>query len=80
MSFVRVRHVGGSPPQEFDVPPSRVERFPDRYEVIDKNPVAKQRPASSISGVIAPTPAMVRVSSPGEDTKAPSEGPPKEET
>ena len=89
--FLRVRSkVPGHPLHEFDVPTSWVGRHPDRYEVIDSKPVAKQRPASHIPGVVvaepvtpAPKsakPAKKRANSPGEDSIAPSEGLPKEET
>lgn len=76
--FLRVRGArAGDPLHEFDVPTSRVERHPDRYEVINIEPVAAQRPVSYISGVR--TPPAVRETKPGEDSTAPSEGPPQEE-
>lgn len=86
--FVRVKHaVPGGPLHEFDVPQSWVERHPDRYEVVDKEPVATQRPASHFPGMVPKSstrskrvkPAKKRASSPGEDSNAPSEGLPKEE-
>jgi hypothetical protein len=50
--FVRVRSARpGAAQHEFDVPTVEVERHPDRYKVVDKKPVAKQRPASFVSGV-----------------------------
>jgi len=87
--FVRVRSaVPGGPMHEVDVPVLWVERHPDRYEVIDKEPVATQRPASHFPGTV-PVKHSARVkraksakkqaSSPGEDSSAPSEGLPKEE-
>lgn len=80
--FVRVRSkVPGHPLHEFDVPTLWVDRHPDRFEVIDKKPVATQRPASHIPGAVkAPKPAKKRAHSPGEDSIAPSVGLPKEET
>ena len=45
--FIRVRgKTIGDPLHEFDVPAAMVERHPDRYKVIDKKPVPRQRPAS----------------------------------
>ena len=87
--FVRVKSaVAGGPLHEFDVPLLWVERHPNRYEVVDKEPVAKQRPDSHFPGT-APVknsarskrvrPAKKRASSPGEDSNAPSAGLPKEE-
>lgn len=81
--FVRVRgKTPGDPRHEFDVPVQAVERHPERYEVIDKEPVAKQRPASLVSGVVptkksAPAdqrsakPAKKQAPSPGETSTAP---------
>ncbi len=87
--FIRVRSaIPGGPLHEFDIPVVTFDRHPDRYKVIDKKPVAKQRPASHISGVVKsapenPTPKSVkpeRAPKTGEDTNAPSEGLiPKEE-
>ena len=82
--FVRVRSaVPGGPLHEVDVPLSWVERHPDRYEVIDSEPVATQRPASHFSGTV-PVKSSARpkraksakkqTTSPGEDSNAPSEG------
>lgn len=51
--FVRVRSaVPRGPLHEVDVPLSWVERHPDRYEVIDSEPVATQRPASHFPGTV----------------------------
>ncbi len=51
--FIRVRcAVPGWPLHEMDVPLSWVERHPDRYEVIDSEPVATQRPASHFPGTV----------------------------
>lgn len=51
--FVRVRSaVPGGPLHEVDVPQSWVERHPDRYKVIDSEPVATQRPASHFPGTV----------------------------
>lgn len=51
--FIRVRSaVPGGPLHEVDVPLSWVERHPDRYEVIDSEPVATQRPASHFPGTV----------------------------
>lgn len=51
--FVRVRSaIPGGPLHEVDVPLSWVERRPDRYEVIDSEPVATQRPASHFPGTV----------------------------
>lgn len=87
--FIRVRYARpGDPLHEFDIPIVTFDRHPDRYTVIDKKPVAKQRPASHIPGVVAePAPARVERAEPrkaasktGEDKKAPSVGLiPKEE-
>lgn len=85
--FIRVRGSSpGDPLHEFDVPAIWVERHPDRYKVVDKEPVAKARPASHISGVV-PEPRMAaepkarkpRATKTGEND-APSVGPTEEET
>lgn len=57
--FIRVRSSRpGAALHEFDVPIVTYERHPDLYKIVNKKPVAKQRPASHISGVVAePTPA-----------------------
>lgn len=91
--FVRVRGARpGDPLHEFDVPLSWARSHADRYEVIDSEPVAAQRPASHVPGVVlAPElstlaqepsvkPARKRAPSPGENSIAPSAGVPKEET
>lgn len=88
--FIRVRSARpGAALHEFDVPTIEVERHPDRYKVVDKKPVARQRPASHISGVVAkPAPARKAAPKPrpkratprkaapktGEETNAPSAG------
>lgn len=82
--FVRVRStVPGGPLHEVDVPQLWVERHPDRYEVIDSEPVATQRPASHFPGTVPAKSsartkrvrsAKKRATSPGEDSNAPSEG------
>lgn len=84
--FIRVRGARpGDPLHEFDIPIVTFDRHPDRYKVIDKKPVAKQRPASHVSGVAAePAPArkpQVKRAKPskaapktGEDKNAPSAG------
>ena len=89
--FIRVRSARpGAALHEFDLPVATFERHKDRYEVIDKKPVAKQRPASHIPGVVAePAPEKKtarRVRKPrkaapktGEDKNAPSAGPTPEE-
>lgn len=87
--FVRVRSaVPGGPLHEVDVPLLWVERHPGRYEVIDSEPVATQRPASHFPGAVpvkhSARPERVRsakkrANSPGEDSNAPSVGLPKEE-
>lgn len=81
MSFIRVRSaVPCGPLHEFDIPVVTLERHPDRYKVIDKKPVAKQRPASHIPGVVtapspkrATKPARKRAKT-GENKNAPSAG------
>ena len=78
--FIRVRYVTpGAPRHEFDVHVDRVKHEPDRYEVIDKKPVPRQRPASHVSGVVpkksTPSgvkPAKKREQKPGEDSTAPT--------
>lgn len=51
--FIRVRGARpGDPLHEFDIPIVAYERHRDRYKVIDKKPVATQRPASHIPGVV----------------------------
>ena len=79
--FVRVRSAReGAALHEFDVPVVELEHHPDRYKVVDKGPVAKQRPASHISGVAKSAPARSRAKSQkaapksGEDKIAPSVG------
>ena len=86
--FIRVRSaVVGGPLHEFDIPMVTFNRHPDRYKVIDKKPVARQRPASHVSGVVeADTPAQKRATparkratpkrapKTGEDKIAPSAG------
>lgn len=82
--FIRVRGARpGDPLHEYDVPVVTYERDPDRYKVIDKEPVAKQRPASHVSGVVAEParkPARKRAKprraapKSGEDKIAPSVG------
>ena len=68
MTFIRVRSaIPGGPLHEFDIPIVTFDRHRDRYKVIDKKPVAKQRPASHIPGVVV-------ASKTGEDKIAPSEG------
>lgn len=80
--FIRVRGARpGDPLHEFDIPIVTFDRHPDRYTVIDKKPVAKQRPASHIPGVVAePAPARVERAKPrkaapktGEDNPKTSE-------
>lgn len=69
--FIRVRgKTIGDPLHEFDVPDFMVERHPDRYKVIDKKPVSRQRPASFIPGELG-NPATRRDTKPGETTTAP---------
>lgn len=60
--FIRVKGARpGDPLHEFDIPQVTYERHPDRYKVIDKKPVARQRPASHIPGVVAePVPETAR--------------------
>lgn len=87
--YIRVRSaVPGGPLHEVDVPPLWVERHPDRYEVVDSDPVATQRPASHFPGAVSVKnsartvrvrSAKKRATSPGEDSNAPSVGLPKEE-
>ena len=83
--FIRVRSARpGAAQHEFDVPAVEVERHPDRYEVINKKPVAKQRPASHIPGAVvdpAPTARSSKrakssrtASKTGEEPIAPSAG------
>jgi hypothetical protein len=79
--FIRVRGARpGDPLHEYDIPIVTFDRHPDRYKVIDKKPVAKQRPASHIPGVVAvPAPARKsvkpkRAPKTGEDKNAPSAG------
>lgn len=51
--FIRVRGATpGDPLHEFDIPLETYQRHRDRYKVIDKKPVAKQRPASHIPGTV----------------------------
>lgn len=70
--FIRVRgKTVGDPLHEFDVPAFMVERHPDRYMVIDKKPVVRQRPASFIPGELG-KPATRRDTKPGEHSTAPS--------
>lgn len=81
--FIRVRYARpGDPLHEFDIPVQTLARHRERYVVVDKKPVAKQRPASHFPGVVA-EPAPVRekrakprkaASKTGEDTIAPSAG------
>lgn len=72
--FIRVRSaVPGGPLHEFDIPQVTFDRHPDRYKVIDKKPVAKQRPASHISGVVKASKPK-RAPKTGEDKIAPSAG------
>lgn len=69
--FVRVRgKTLGDPLHEFDVPVLMVERHPDRYKVVDKKPVTRQRPASLIPGELG-NPATRRDKKPGENSNAP---------
>lgn len=71
--FIRVRSARpGAALHEFDVPIVEVEQHPDRYKVINKKPVAKQRPASHISGVVK-TSKPKRAPKTGEDSTAMSE-------
>lgn len=69
--FVRVRSVVvGGPRHEFDIPKQTLDRLPGRYEVVDPKPVAKQRPASHIPGVVeASKPVKRRAAKTGEDFK-----------
>ena len=82
--FIRVRSARrGAALHEFDVPLVTYEHHPDLYEVVDKKPVAAQRPASHFSGVKPKTaPKRVKPSKTapktGEET-APSVGPTEEE-
>lgn len=82
--FIRVRSARpGAAQHEFDVPLVTYEHHPDLYEVVDKKPVAKQRPASHVSGVepeTAPKRAKPSKTAPktGEEA-APSVGPTEEE-
>lgn len=47
MPFVRVRGAGkNDPPHEFDVRVEQYNRYPDRYELIDGEPVKTSRPAT----------------------------------
>lgn len=74
--FIRVRsRISG---HEFDIPIVTFDRHPDRYKVIDKKPVAKQRPASHFSGVVEASKPK-RASKSGEEIIAPSVGPTEEE-
>lgn len=74
--FVRVRSkIPGHPLHEFDIPILTLDRLPGRYEVVDPKPVAKQRPASHVPGVVeAPKPVKRRATKTGEDKNAPSAG------
>lgn len=85
--FIRVKGATpGDPLHEFDLPVVEYERRPDLYQVVDKKPVAKARPASHISGVLperraSPAAKPKRAPKTGEDNNsAPSAGlDPKEE-
>lgn len=81
MSFIRVRSaVAGGPLHEFDIPIVTYQRHPDRYKVIDKKLVSRQRPASHIPGVVKASKPHNAAVKTGEDKNAPSAGPtPKEE-
>lgn len=47
MPFVRVRGAGkNDPPHEFDVRVEQYERYPERYALVDGDPVASSRPAT----------------------------------
>lgn len=75
MSFIRVRSaVPGGPLHEFDIPVATFERHPDRYKVIDMEPVAKQRPASHIPGVVKASKPRKAATKTGENKNAPSAG------
>jgi hypothetical protein len=72
--FIRVRSARpGAALHEFDAPLIEVERHPDRYKVVDKKPVAAQRPASHISGVVKASKPKRAIKT-GEDSDSPSEG------
>lgn len=72
--FIRVRGARpGDPLHEFDIPIVAYERHRDRYKVIDKKPVATQRPASHISGVVEASKPK-RAHETGEEITAPSVG------
>lgn len=74
MSFIRVRGARpGDPLHEYDIPVVTFERHPDRYKVIDKKPVAKQRPASHISGVVKASKPRKAAPNTGEDKPKMSE-------
>ena len=81
MSFIRVRGARpGDPLHEYDIPTVTFDRHRDRYTVIDKKPVAKQRPASHIPGVVKASKPK-RATKSGENNTAPSAGlTPEEET
>ena len=73
--FVRVQYArAGDPRHEFDIPLVTLDRHPDRYKVIDSEPVAKQRPASYFPGVVSAKRPRSEAPKTGEDTTAPSEG------
>ena len=70
MSFIRVRGARpGDPLHEYDIPTVMFERHPDRYKVIDKKPVVKQRPASHIPGVVKASKPRKAAPKTGEETK-----------
>lgn len=71
MPFVRVRGAGkNDPPHEFDVRVEQYQRYPDRYELIDGEPVKTSRPAAFGAPKPAePTPA------PAKKTRRPKPAP-----
>lgn len=72
--FIRVRSAAaGGPLHEFDIPLVTYRHHPDRYKVIDKKPVSRQRPASHISGVVK-TSKPARAPKTGEEPKGRDRG------
>lgn len=73
--FIRVRYArSGAPLHEFDIPLVTYERHRDRYKVIDRKPVAKQRPASHFPGVVKTPRPRKTAPRTGEESTAPFVG------
>lgn len=75
MPFIRVKDL--TTKHEYDAPVATVERWPDRYEVLNPEPVPRQRPPKlHVKRHRAPV-EDARLSAPVEDAEEPTPNDPR---